>query len=63
MLEAAGAYSVSYVTMTRLRGEPLAQPGCFALLKALCDLGYKVSLETSRALDISAVDPSGNKKS
>ncbi|WP_235379012.1 hypothetical protein [Candidatus Coxiella mudrowiae] len=35
----------------------MVQPGCFALLKALCDLGYKVSLETSRALDISAVDP------
>lgn len=37
-------------------GEPLAQKGCFALLTALCDEGYSVSLETSGALDISAVD-------
>lgn len=28
-----------------------------ALLTALCDAGYSVSLETSGALDISAVDP------
>jgi 7-carboxy-7-deazaguanine synthase len=27
------------------------------LLKALCDAGYEVSLETSGALDISTVDP------
>jgi 7-carboxy-7-deazaguanine synthase len=27
------------------------------LLKQLCDAGYEVSLETSGALDISAVDP------
>lgn len=38
-------------------GEPLAQPGCFALLEALCDDRYLVSLETSGALDISGVDP------
>jgi 7-carboxy-7-deazaguanine synthase len=37
-------------------GEPLAQAGCLALLTALCDAGYSVSLETSGALDISAVD-------
>lgn len=37
-------------------GEPLAQPGCLALLTALCDAGYSVSLETSGALDIAAVD-------
>jgi 7-carboxy-7-deazaguanine synthase len=37
-------------------GEPLAQKGCIALLKSLCDLGYVVSLETSGALDISQVD-------
>lgn len=37
-------------------GEPLAQPGCLVLLKALCDKGLKVSLETSGALDISGVD-------
>lgn len=38
-------------------GEPLAQKDCLALLTALCDAGYDVSLETSGALDISGVDP------
>jgi 7-carboxy-7-deazaguanine synthase len=38
-------------------GEPLAQPGCQPLLTALCDAGYSVSIETSGALDISAIDP------
>lgn len=37
-------------------GEPLAQKTCIALLKRLCDEGYSVSLETSGALDVSAVD-------
>ncbi len=37
-------------------GEPLAQPACHDLLAALCDAGYQVSLETSGALDIAAVD-------
>jgi 7-cyano-7-deazaguanine synthase len=44
-----------YVTVTG--GEPLAQPECVALLERLCDEGYRVSLETSGALDVSAVDP------
>lgn len=43
-----------YVTVTG--GEPLAQKNCLVLLTALCDAGYEVSLETSGALDISAVD-------
>lgn len=38
-------------------GEPLAQKECLPLLGALCDAGYEVSLETSGALDIAAVDP------
>lgn len=38
-------------------GEPLAQKSCPALLTALCDAGFSVSLETSGALDISPVDP------
>ena len=37
-------------------GEPLAQKNCAPLLTALCDAGYSVSLETSGALDISALD-------
>jgi 7-carboxy-7-deazaguanine synthase len=36
-------------------GEPLAQKACPALLEALCDSRYSVSLETSGALDISPV--------
>ena len=38
-------------------GEPLSQKECLPLLTVLCDAGYDVSLETSGALDISAVDP------
>ena len=38
-------------------GEPLAQKECLPLLRALCDAGYEVSLETSGALDITGVDP------
>lgn len=38
-------------------GEPLAQKNCPALLTALCDGGYDVSLETSGALDVAPVDP------
>jgi len=47
-------YNTQYVTVTG--GEPLAQKTCVDLLFQLCELGYKVSLETSGALDISAVD-------
>jgi 7-carboxy-7-deazaguanine synthase len=38
-------------------GEPLAQKRCLILLQKLCDAGLDVSLETSGALDIAAVDP------
>ena len=38
-------------------GEPLAQPAAIDLLRALCDAGYRVSLETSGALDVAHVDP------
>ena len=38
-------------------GEPLAQKECPALLSALCDAGYDVSLETSGALDVCGIDP------
>lgn len=37
-------------------GEPLAQKRCIELLRCLCDAGYLVSLETSGALDVAAVD-------
>lgn len=38
-------------------GEPLAQPNCRAFLERLCDAGYRVSLETSGAIDIAGIDP------
>ena len=38
-------------------GEPLAQKGSRALLRALCDLGKQVSLETSGAIGYHDVDP------
>jgi 7-carboxy-7-deazaguanine synthase len=38
-------------------GEPLAQKQCLSLLTGLCDAGFAVSLETSGAIDASAVDP------
>jgi 7-carboxy-7-deazaguanine synthase len=47
-------YPTPYVTVTG--GEPLAQKNCLVLLQTLCDGGYKVSLETGGALDVSAVD-------
>ncbi len=55
ILRQAGSYGTRYVTVTG--GEPLAQPNCLPLLVQLCDRGYRVSLETSGALDVSAVDP------
>ena len=54
VLEAAARHRTRYVTVTG--GEPLAQKNCGALLAALCDRGYSVSLETSGALDVAAVD-------
>jgi 7-carboxy-7-deazaguanine synthase len=45
---------VEYVCVTG--GEPLAQKYCKALLNQLCDEGYKVSVETSGAMDINDVD-------
>lgn len=47
-------YGVRHVCVTG--GEPLAQKRCLVLLQKLCDAGLAVSLETSGALDVSAVD-------
>ena len=54
ILKKVASYQAQYVCVTG--GEPLAQKGCHELLKMLCDAGYKVSLETSGAMDISQVD-------
>lgn len=55
IVEEVAGYTPRYVTVTG--GEPLAQKSSKALLSALCDQGYEVSLETSGALDVSEVDP------
>lgn len=55
VLKQVDSYGAQFVTVTG--GEPLAQPGCFPLLSALCDKGYDVSLETSGAMNIANVDP------
>jgi 7-carboxy-7-deazaguanine synthase len=55
LLRQVAAFGVGTVCVTG--GEPLAQKACPALLTALCDEGYNVSLETSGAYDIAVVDP------
>lgn len=54
VLAEVAAYGVERVCVTG--GEPLAQRSCGAFLTRLCDSGFRVSLETSGALDISGVD-------
>ena len=54
IMQEVASYSPEYICVTG--GEPLAQKGCIPLLQTLCDKGYSVSLETSGALDVSAVD-------
>ncbi|MDC9725832.1 MAG: 7-carboxy-7-deazaguanine synthase QueE [Gammaproteobacteria bacterium] len=55
IVDEVSAYKPRYITVTG--GEPLAQVTCHELLSSLCDLGSEVSLETSGAMDITAVDP------
>jgi len=55
IVEQVAGFGTSHVCVTG--GEPLAQPRVTALLSRLCDLGYCVSLETSGALPLAAVDP------
>lgn len=54
ILREVARYNTRHVTVTG--GEPLAQKPCLNLLSRLGDAGYQVSLETSGALDVSAVD-------
>jgi len=55
ILREVEALGVRHVTVTG--GEPLAQSACPELITALCDAGHQVSVETSGAVDVSAVDP------
>ena len=49
------ASGIEFVLLTG--GEPLEQPGCLALAKALCDAGRTVAVETGGHVDTSALDP------
>lgn len=55
ILADVASHGVRHVCVTG--GEPLAQKRCLDLLRRLCDAGYRVSLETSGAIDVSDVDP------
>jgi len=54
LLAEVKAHGVRHVCVTG--GEPLAQKSCLELLARLCDAGHVVSLETSGAIDVAAVD-------
>jgi 7-carboxy-7-deazaguanine synthase len=54
ILERVRSFGATHVCVTG--GEPLAQPNCLLLLARLCDEGWRVSLETSGAMAIEAVD-------
>ena len=53
-MEQVASYRTPYVCVTG--GEPLAQKRCQELLNRLVEAGYRVSLETSGAMDVSQVD-------
>lgn len=55
VIKKAEQFETPYITVTG--GEPLAQKtACLALLTALCDKDYSVSLETGGAIDVGDVD-------
>nr|VFK37361.1 MAG: 7-carboxy-7-deazaguanine synthase [Candidatus Kentron sp. TC] len=54
ILTVVRTYRPHFVTVTG--GEPLMQASCRELITRLCDAGYRVSLETSGALHITAID-------
>ncbi len=54
ILAQVATFGASHVCVTG--GEPLAQRNCLPLLASLCDAGYRVSLETSGAIDVAPVD-------
>jgi 7-carboxy-7-deazaguanine synthase len=55
VLAAVAAFNTRRVCVTG--GEPLAQKAVLPLMRALCDAGHEVSIETSGALDIAPIDP------
>jgi 7-carboxy-7-deazaguanine synthase len=55
VVEQVRAWGLDLVLLTG--GEPLEQPGCFALATRLCDLGLEVLVETGGHVDATALDP------
>jgi len=55
--ESPGSISHRLPLVELTGGEPLLQKASLPLMKALCDDGFTVLLETSGALDIAPVDP------
>ena len=55
ILAEVASHGVRHVCVTG--GEPLAQKRSLDLLRRLCDAGYRVSLETSGAIDVADADP------
>lgn len=54
IIEKVDEYNCPFVEITG--GEPLLQEGIELLMKALCDKGYLVALETNGSVDVSKVD-------
>ena len=54
ILAAIAAHGIPTVCITG--GEPLAQRAVLGLMHRLCDMGYRVSIETCGALDIAEMD-------
>lgn len=55
VIEKVRSHPTRYVCLTG--GEPLIQSASLTLMSQLCDLGYRVSLETSGDKDCGGVDP------
>ncbi|MGE0711428.1 MAG: radical SAM protein [Planctomycetota bacterium] len=55
VVERVLAEGVGFVLLTG--GEPLEQPGCLTLARALCDRGLELAIETGGHVDTSALDP------
>jgi 7-carboxy-7-deazaguanine synthase len=55
IVERVRSYATPHVCVTG--GEPLAQKNSLPLMRALCDSGHRVSLETSGALPLAGIDP------
>jgi 7-carboxy-7-deazaguanine synthase len=55
VIDRVASYGCNLVEVTG--GEPLAQAEAFDLIRALCDRGHEVLIETSGSIDIAPVDP------